>query len=285
MIAIGVGALLLGSAAPALATPAATSAGGAPPVADTRVAKDTVAFLGDSVAAGVGAGPLDGTPYASDCDRTTSAYGYRVADLLGSTAVVLACTDATSQDGLLGPEGPVPAQLAQLRALPRRPAAVVVTIGANDVQYAQFFRNCLDPDPAHDCATAANTQRFKQLLSRVAAPGLRQVLNELVDRRRRQTVVLTGLYDPFGPLAGPVFHLQPDEIDWYRARLAELNRMLAEQARHLHIGFVPLTSLTAERGDIDVDPAARGFLHPTDQGQRVIAALVAARIRASRGPR
>jgi lysophospholipase L1-like esterase len=242
-------------------------------------------FLGDSSAAGVGAGPADNTRYATECDRTTSAYGYKVGVIKAVPVTVLACTGATSADGLIGPQtaglsdphGRVPAQLDQLKALPH-PAGVALTIGANDIHYSVFLSRCADPDPTHNCASTANTKEFHHLLDHVAEPNLRRVLGELIHQQRNHNVVLTGYYDPFGATAGPLFHLEPDEISWYRARLGEVNAMIQREATRFHVTFVPLATLNAAAGDVDIDPTTRGFLHPTDQGQAKIAALVAPRL-------
>lgn len=252
------------------ATPAHSSGGGI-----TR-AGHGLASLGDSVAAGYFAGPADHTDYATECGRTTSAYGYQVGRITGRTVRVLACAGATSAVGLLGPQGPVPAQLEQLRALSSRPSAVTLTIGANDVQQGYFLGLCLSPDI--DCATDANTEAFHGLLHTVAAPNLKRALAELVETQHIRRVLLTGYYDPFGSLA-PQLGLQPGEIDWYRARLGELNGMLRAQASSTrHVTFVSLGSLDAAKGDIQVDPTRQGFIHPTERGQRKIAAVVAQRL-------
>jgi lysophospholipase L1-like esterase len=242
-------------------------------------------FLGDSAAAGVGAGSADTTRYATACDRTTSAYGYKVGVIRAVPVTVLACTGATSAGGLIGPQtaglsdpnGRVPAQLDQLKALPH-PAGVALTVGANDIHYSVFLSGCADPDPTHDCATTANTRKFHHLLYDVAEPNLRSVLVELIFKQRNHNVVLTGYYDPFGAAAASQFHLQPDEIVWYRARLGETNAMIQRESRQFHIKFVSLATLNVATGDVDVDPSTRGFLHPTDHGQAKIAGLVAARL-------
>ncbi len=232
-----------------------------------------VVGFGDSVAAGFRADTeLSDSPYARQCQRTDEAYPAQVGHQLGLTTVNLACSGATVPAGLNGPQptdqSVVPAQLRQARDLPRISLATI-TILANDVRWSYWIEQCINP--TIDCATAANTAAFRLMLTKAGA-RLAVSLSTIVFRLRVRHTALTGYYDPMGPLAGPVFGLMPDEISWYRARLAELNHALAAEARIFpRVAFVPV-SLDAAGGDVILQPD--GIFHPTAQGQGKLADAV-----------
>jgi hypothetical protein len=229
--------------------------------------------FGDSVAAGYQAGSPSTSPYATQCARTDAAYPTKVAAELGFVGHNLACSGATTSAGLNGPQitpgGTVPGQLDQAKSLPRADLATL-TIVANDVNWQQWLAECIDP--TIDCATAANTVVFRAELA-IGAAGLAKGLYTLVYTLKAKHVSLTGYYDPMGSLA-PLFGLAPDEIDWYRARLNDVNTTIQGEAELFpHVNYVPV-SLNAAAGDVQL--SGPGIFHPTDQGQTKYAADVEA---------
>jgi len=266
LLLAGTLALLAGFTAPANANPGAGAGG-------------VLVGFGDSVAAGYRAeDALSQSPYANECQRTDAAYPTQVGAELALTTFNLACSGATARAGLNGPqtvgESTVPAQLDQARNLPHISLATI-TILANDVQWSYWVRQCIEPTV--NCATAANTAAFRLLLVK-AGGGLAKSLRSIVFDLRVDRTALTGYYDPMGSFAGTVFGLAPDEIVWYRARLADLNNTLRTAARIFpRVTYVPV-SLDAAAGDVIVPSAANprpeGIFHPTSQGQTKIADAV-----------
>ena len=244
--------------------------------------KPIIVGMGDSVAAGYGAGPFATSPYAAPCERTVAAY----PTLLAASApgyfksYNLACTGATAAAGLNAAQTrngvTVPLQISQLKALPMRPTLVTLTVGANDIHWVDFLAQCLQPNTAEQpgCDTPQNTAIFTQLLT-AARPQIRQAVNA-IQARNPQGVVVTGYYDPFGDTA-PLFGLSTGEITWYRERLAQLNTVLKQVAKFQNATYVSTSSLNAAAGDVILssDPLnTYGFAHPSPQGQAKIAQLV-----------
>jgi lysophospholipase L1-like esterase len=257
----------------------ATFGGVLAPVAVGAHSVPTYVALGDSVAAGYGAGAIATSPNATPCGRTVAAYPTLAATALGQTSYNLACAGATTANGLITDQTrngvTVPSQIKQLYKLRVRPTYVTVTIGANDVRWNDYLAMCLQPNTTASpgCDTAQNTADFTALLD-VATPQIYAALAaiNLTDAKK---VAVTGYYDPFGATA-PLFGLSAGEITWYRDRVAQLNTRLQQIAAWAHDSYVDVTSLNAATGDIILgDPLTTyAFAHPTALGQQKIANLV-----------
>lgn len=232
--------------------------------------------LGDSVAAGYGAGPLATSPFATPCERTTAAYPDVITAAKNFQERNLSCTGATAAAGLNGPQTrngvTMPSQISQLNLLKKKPELVSLTIGANDVHWFDFMAACLGGPT--DCDTPANTAAFTSFLN-ASTPQISNAVQAIKNRAPKR-VAMTGYYDPFGPLAGPVFGLTAGEITWYRDRIAQLNTALQGIATSKGVTFVDVTSLNAAGGDVILgDPLTTyGFAHPSPAGQNKIATLV-----------
>lgn len=232
--------------------------------------------LGDSVAAGYGAGPIANSPFATPCERTTAAYPDVIATAKNYQESNLSCAGATAAVGLNGPQTrngvTMPSQISQLNNLKQKPELVSITIGANDVHWFDFMAACLGGPT--DCDSATNTAAFTSFLN-AATPQISSAV-QAVKARTPERVALTGYYDPFGPLAGPVFGLTPGEITWYRDRISQLNTALKGVATSNGVKFVDTTSLSAAGGDVILgNPLTTyGFAHPSPAGQTKIATLM-----------
>jgi GDSL-like Lipase/Acylhydrolase family len=232
--------------------------------------------IGDSTAAGAGNPPL-ANPTAEDtaCRRSQDSYAADIAGVNGSTVANLACTNASIENGLFGPEvinGPVvPSQLARLATM-HGIKTVIVSIGANEMHWTQLMELCLIAPQCDDSASAAwfsqaldsFTIDYYDLLQRLAAlPGLpRVIVNEY--------------YDPL-PVQ-PVCPGQPSITSAKSAvllsRLTTFNTVLADGAASF--GFDPVapsfaghelcTSQSFVQGLGDAAP-----LHPTAAGEIAIA--------------
>jgi lysophospholipase L1-like esterase len=264
-------ASLLGTAAPAHAD----QPGGRAPI---------LLQFGDSVAAGVGLPLLDpATDLDRACFRSSQAYAVYAAQLLQLDPVNLACSGATTWNGIITDQdtsaGPVPAQLTQARQH-LRPRVVALTIGANDIQWSSFLNRCIGLD--NNCATDANTSSFHALLDNARIGVLISLIGIMLLGPDR--VLVTGYYDPFvGNLLTPTqAGFTDQEITWYRARLDELNAMLSQLAsifprtRFVPIEFAsggPQLVQAPRLPNREPDPAP---FHPTAAGQQEIAKAVAA---------
>ncbi len=241
--------------------------------------RPNVYSIGDSVAAGYGAGPFATSPYAVPCERTTVAHNAVIASNTGLVGTNLSCTGASAAVGLLGKQTrngvEMPRQLVQLALLQQRPTLMTLSIGANDVNYTDFLGLCLLPNTPENpgCDTPANTAAFNALLT-AAKPKINASV-ALMKLKNPKHFAITGYYDPFGATA-PLFGLSPAEIAWYQARTADVNNALAQIATDRNVTFVSTSSLNAAAGDVILgDPLTTyGFAHPSPQGQAKIADLV-----------
>jgi GDSL-like Lipase/Acylhydrolase family len=165
----------------------------AAPKAPSRSTSTVV--IGDSTAAGAGNPPLPhATTVDTACRRSQDSYAADIAAVNNSTVVNLACTNASIEEGLFGPQPIngvlVPSQLAQLAEL-HGVKTVIVSIGANEMHWTQLMELCLVSPQCDDSASAAwfsqaldsFTIDYYDLLQRLAAlPGLpRVIINEYYD--------------------------------------------------------------------------------------------------------
>lgn len=255
-----------------------TIASGAGAVGDDQNERNYA--LGDSVAAGYGAGPLATSPFATSCERTTAAYPDVIRAAKNYQESNLSCAGATAAVGLNGPQTrngvTIPSQISQLNNLKKKPELITLTIGANDVHWFDFMAACLGGPT--DCDSAANTAAFTSFLNG-ATPQISTAV-QAIKNRTPEKFAMTGYYDPFGPLAGPVFGLTTGEITWYRDRIAQLNTVLQNIALNNGVKYVDTTSLNAAGGDVILgNPLTTyGFAHPSPAGQNKIANLVRAAV-------
>jgi lysophospholipase L1-like esterase len=144
------------------------------------------AALGDSFSAGQGVSPFDDT---SGCNRSTRAYprlidqGINDYDLVvpPSLSAFVACSGATTSNVLNGQNGEGP----QVDALRSDTKLVTITIGGNDIGFADFVTKCLYAD----CAAVK-----QDYLDRIASLGtaLNQVYNTILNDAPDATVYVLG---------------------------------------------------------------------------------------------
>jgi lysophospholipase L1-like esterase len=234
----------------------------------------SVVQLGDSVASGEGTlygyrydraqarwteGSLLATwpgPYP-DCHDSPDAYGHLVAARLGGRFVTFACTGASYRNGIvaaqteagvLGPTTLRPAQFgdwATGQDLNRaydaaRPDLVLVTLGADDVQFSPVVRDCVENELAHSLGVESlrcvPANPGPTITADVAAnlPALGPHLVALAQAIRARgraagrvpAVVYTLYHDPFPPGATrcpDVARLDPAQVAYLRSLLATLN--------------------------------------------------------------
>lgn len=250
------------------------------------------AALGDSVAAGLGLAPLSDGAEDTACGRSTDAYAYgvsqRINEVFGQASFgllqmdtdLIACQGARVPD-LTGtqqlPGTSVPAQIDTAFAK-GTPALVSLTIGANDVRWADFINQCAS---AANCATPENTATADSYIE-----GVRQELgtsfSEIKARSRflLPVVVATGYYNPVS--TGCITNtFATEEVAWLQDRITSLNTVLRETTESqngLVTRFAPVDFTGHDICAADTwlqrpgsDPAP---LHPTVRGQEAMAEAV-----------
>jgi hypothetical protein len=242
----------------------------------TPSATASTVVIGDSTAAGAGNPPLaKATAEDTACRRSRDSYAADIAGVNNSTVVNLACTNASIEAGLFGPEAInealVPSQLARLESM-RGVKTVIVSIGANEMHWTQVMELCLIAPQCDDSVSAAwfsqaldsFTIDYYDLLQRLAAlPGLpRVIVNEY--------------YDPLP--VNPVCPGQPAITSAKSAvllsRLTTFNTVLADGAASF--GFDAGAPSFAGHELCTAQPFVQGFeddapLHPTAAGEIAIA--------------
>jgi lysophospholipase L1-like esterase len=187
--------------------------------------------IGDSTAAGVGDAPLpDPTPEDQACGRSSDAYAVHLGDVNRWTVKNLACGGATIRTGILGPQTvggtTIPAQLAVAKkAVDAK--AIVVSTGANDMEWATLIRLCAASDT---CDDRASTVFFQRALDRFATDYY-DLLNQLAALPNDPRVVINQYYAPFDANADCITGLTSQKIGVLLDRLDALNAVLAEGAK------------------------------------------------------
>jgi hypothetical protein len=188
--------------------------------------------IGDSTAAGAGNPPIvHATPEDTACRRSQDSYAADIAAVNNSTVVNLACTNASIEEGLFGPEAIngvlVPSQLARLEAM-TGVKTVIVSIGANEMHWTQLMELCLVSPQCNDSASAA---WFAQALDNFTIDYY-DLLQRLATLPGSPRVIVNEYYDPLP--AQPVCTGEP-EITASKAmvllsRLTTFNTVLADGA-------------------------------------------------------
>ena len=233
--------------------------------------------IGDSTAAG------DGLPQAANaspldraCGRSPDAYANALGAVNGWQVLNLACDSATIENGLLGvqvlADGQVaPAQLTEATGATHA-KVIIVSVGANDVQWSVMTRLCVASAVCSDKVSAAY---YASLLGEFTR-AYYQLLTQLVTLPAKPTVVVNEYYDPFG---SSVSCLNQDGITSAKAavlvsRLGQLNQVLSQGAQAF--GFnVAAPDFTGHQL-CSQDPWVQGAgdpapLHPNASGQLAIA--------------
>jgi hypothetical protein len=233
-------------------------------------------ILGDSTAAGAGL-PLIANPSAVDrgCGRSSDSYGQDIAAANGWKVVNLACDSATIRQGLLGPQQragiQIPAQVAEASRI-KDPSVVIVSVGADDLQWSDILAVCAVSAHCDNRATAAF---FQQKLAAFSTAYL-QLLIQLGSLSGHPEVIINQYYDPFGDDIGCVVRhgLTAAKISTLNSWLTALNQVLAKGAAQS--GFLSAQPSFAGHQLCSPLPYVQGLgqaapFHPTVLGQLAIA--------------
>jgi hypothetical protein len=231
--------------------------------------------LGDSTAAGAGL-PLVANPSAADtaCGRSTQSYALDLAAAHGWTALNLACDSATIAQGLLGPQPEngqqIPAQIDAARRVPR-PAVVIVSVGADDLQWAGIVEVCA----VSACDSRASNAYFQQKLAEFSTDYL-QLLIQIGHLPGHPQVIINRYYDPFGSDVSCITRrgLTAAKVKTLQSWLAALNQVLAKGAAQF--GYLSPQPSFAGHELCSPLPYVQGLaapapFHPTALGQLDIA--------------
>ncbi len=238
----------------------------------TATATKSYVALGDSVAAGLGLSPYSD---ASACDRTDQSYPKLEADADNYKLTSLACSGATLEAGILGPQTvndlAIKSQLEQLFALPK-PAQISITIGANDMGWTDILTRCYTTT----CGSEADSAGVDARLS-VVINNMRALLQKISDHYGSSLppVIVTGYYQLLpATLANcpEMTGLDAGELTWERAQEDKLNMTLRSSvvghpfARYAPVDFSGHELCTADSWVQNISAPAP--FHPTVAGQR-----------------
>lgn len=136
----------------------------------------TVLLMGDSIAAGEGAGNYwpKAENYNEDCHRSNDGMLHSVVQ--NARVLNTACSRAKVPD--FYPSADNPGQLAQMVLAPEA-KAVIVTVGGNDIGFPELLNDCL-VDANFDCSTSAQTvERTQQGLQKLSV-SLEELFEDLL---------------------------------------------------------------------------------------------------------
>ncbi len=269
-----------------LATPA-----GAAPAEDESIFTSYVA-LGDSYAAGPLIPVQSGQPVG--CLRSNRNYPSIVAARGGvSDLDDVSCSGATTDD-LFAPQATgAGTNPAQLDALTVDTEGVTLTIGGNDIGFADIVAQCAQRSPARPAGAACRDFYTDgdddELAERIAAtaPKVAAALAAIGERSPDARVLLVGypaILPVDGPGCFPVVPFSPGDVEYLRDTQIALNAMLAEQADAAGVDFVNTYDRFAGHdvcqapgvkwieGLVPTSPAAP--VHPNAQGMVEMAGMV-----------
>jgi len=232
--------------------------------------------MGDSTAAGLGGPPLaDPTKADMACARSSVAFADVLARVNEWNVDNLACSSATIPDGIIGPQSEggrtLPPQLGVAKRAPNA-QAVIVSIGANDLEWNTLIKLCAAADT---CDNRAVTAYFQRRLAAFTRDYL-GLLSQLGALPGNPTIVINQYYAPFDASQDclSALGLTPDKVNSLLQDLQALNDVLANGAQTFGYqtvqpdfnGHELCTPSSYVQGPTDPAP-----LHPNARGQLVIA--------------
>jgi lysophospholipase L1-like esterase len=235
-----------------------------------------VVVLGDSTAAGAGLAPLPSAPGISRaCGRSADSYAADLSAANGWSVLNLACDGATISRGLLGAQDEngqrLPPQLGVAEQAGHA-SVVIVSVGADDLNWAAAVHYCA---VAQRCNDRATTAYFQQQLASFSKNYL-DLLSRLAALPSRPQVIINRYYDPFGSQPGCLGQdqISATNLQTLTSRLATLNEVLAQGAAQF--GFSSPQPDFAGHQVCTPQPYVQGLgaaapFHPTAAGQLAIA--------------
>jgi lysophospholipase L1-like esterase len=230
--------------------------------------------IGDSTAAGAGLALAPGAT-ARACGRSADSYASDLSSVNRWKVLNLACDSATISHGLLGPQVHngvrLPPQLAQAERASRA-SVIIVSVGADDLNWAAVLRYCSVTPNCNDRATQAY---FQQQLASFSKDYL-DLLSRLAALPAHPQVIINRYYNPFGTQPGCLgpAGLTTANLQTLTSRLATLNAVLARGAAQFRFSS-PQPDFTGHEL-CSPQPYVQGLgaaapFHPTTAGQLAIA--------------
>ncbi|WP_312858505.1 SGNH/GDSL hydrolase family protein [Pseudonocardia pini] len=244
--------------------------------------------LGDSYSAGPLVPPQQGQPVG--CLRSGSNFPSVVAAGIGATEFVdVSCSGATTDDLTAPQKVTLGANPAQLDALTGTEDLVTLTIGGNDVGFADIIGRCALTSPTDPLGAGCKASYGSTLDQRIAAAGekVATALQAIAERSPNATVALVGypaLLPDEGPGCFPVVPFSPGDVAWLRGVEKDLNATLEAQAAATGATYVDTYTPTIGHdmcqvpgvkwieGLIPTAPAAP--VHPNALGMKAMGAAV-----------
>jgi lysophospholipase L1-like esterase len=230
--------------------------------------------IGDSTAAGAGLALAPGAT-ARACGRSADSYAADLSSVNRWKVLNLACDSATISHGLIGPQVHngvrLPPQLAQAERASRA-SVIIVSVGADDLNWAAVLRYCSVTPNCNDRATQAY---FQQQLASFSKDYL-DLLSRLAALPAHPQVIINRYYNPFGTQPGCLgpAGLTTANLQTLTSRLATLNAVLAKGAAQFRFSS-PQPDFTGHEL-CSPQPYVQGLgaaapFHPTTAGQLAIA--------------
>jgi lysophospholipase L1-like esterase len=256
------------------------------PAIATALESNRYVALGDSVAAGAGLLPVEGTSEDALCGRSSASYPYQVARSSGMSLEHYACSGAKASDGLYDDQEREGAELVpQLdRAFAAgTPDVITITIGANDMRWSRMLQQCY----LWDCGgrfDEAQMTTYRTYLRYKLYRTLSIIYAKSPDYQPK--VVFTGYFTPFSlsaPLCNDTRNFTQQEMAWLNEQVGKLNQTIIDSvswydfASYAPVDFAGHELCTANswiQSSADAAP-----YHPTTLGQMAIARSVLAEVR------
>lgn len=239
----------------------------ASPALSARSATPEMTGLGDSYAAGVGAGHY--IKSSGDCMRSHNAYAVLDAASIGAHLTFVACSGATVAD----------VEATQLSALTAATQDVTVTVGGNDADFTDVIEQCALPSWAGHCFQAIGKARH--IISHALPRRLATLYGDISHAAPTATVVVVGyprLFD--GIDCSPLTWFSKLEMTRLNAAADLIDQTIRTQARAAGFTFVDPRKAFKGHAVCDPDPWIHDLtypleesFHPTRAGQAAFAAL------------
>jgi GDSL-like Lipase/Acylhydrolase family len=233
--------------------------------------------IGDSTASGDGL-PLARNASALDraCSRSPESYANDLSAVNGWNVLNLSCSSATITNGLLNMQVLNNGSTAPVQFLEAEQAThaklVIVSIGADDVQWSIMTRLCVASTVCND---KVSTAYFTQLLDSFTG-SYYQLLGHLASLANHPAVLINEYYAPFGSNVSCLskYQMTPAKAKVLMSRLGQLNTVLARGAHTFGFGVVQPRFTGHELCTADSyvqGPSDPAPLHPTAAGELAIA--------------
>lgn len=263
------------------------------PFAGPAAAVDPLVALGDSFSSGEGAPPFQpGTakPRVNTCHRSRVSWPELVADATGRPIESVACSGAKIEhivrtDRMRVQEERQTSQITRLRRL--TPGVVTISIGGNDVGFAEVLRTCVTAlRHCDDIYRKDGKDEIEDSISSLESrlPGTyRRVLAAASGAR----LVVMGypLIFPTRPGLITCAWMAPDELRYLNAKSASLNAAIRRAAARAGVSYIDVSGVLEGhelscRGGSWVNPL--GFtptkfpysFHPREKGYVALAEAV-----------